>query len=215
MLRTCHALGLVLALIAPVIATAQSRWPDERQVGPFLCHADFSLASEESLVEEMAVLQDDLTGILGARKSRGAVHVFLRTGTTWEWDGLLPIPPLGPGFDNVGASVSVRGEVLAVGSPSEDPSREFVLLYRRVDGVWTFERAVQSFFAPCLEGDESCWVETFLSQYGAQAPGCPFGTTADADGDCDVDFRDLAIFLALGDPLREALVEHHHVDHPV
>ena len=28
-------------------------------------------------MEEMAVLQDDLTGILGARKSRGAVHVFL------------------------------------------------------------------------------------------------------------------------------------------
>jgi hypothetical protein len=77
-------LVLSLALCAPS-ARAESRWPDERQAGPFLCHADFSLAGQESLLEEMALLQQDLTTTLGARESRESVHVFLfQTRTTYQ-----------------------------------------------------------------------------------------------------------------------------------
>lgn len=67
---------LLLAL-APAAALAQSRWPDERQAGPFLCHADFPLAGQQPLLDELADLQQDLTTVLGARESRESVHLFL------------------------------------------------------------------------------------------------------------------------------------------
>jgi hypothetical protein len=67
----------LLLAAAPTAALAQARWPDERQAGPFLCHADFSLADQQSLLDELANLQRDLTTVLGARESRESVHLFL------------------------------------------------------------------------------------------------------------------------------------------
>lgn len=53
------------------------RWPDERQAGPFLCHADFALVEERNLLAEMASLQEDLASKLGAKDAREPVHLFL------------------------------------------------------------------------------------------------------------------------------------------
>jgi hypothetical protein len=76
---------VLLALSVPGRATAQSRWPDEREAGPFRCHADFSLAGQEPLLEEIALLQKDLTAILSARESREPVHLFLfQTRATYQ-----------------------------------------------------------------------------------------------------------------------------------
>lgn len=65
----------VLALAGA--AQAQDRWPDERQAGPFLCHADFSLAEQADLLAELARLQKDMTDTLGASPSRESFHLFL------------------------------------------------------------------------------------------------------------------------------------------
>ena len=82
-LRLAVFVALFSAL--PVAAAAQSRWPDEREAGPFRCHADFSLMGQEPLLEEMAVLQQDLAAILGARASREPVHLFLfQTRATYQ-----------------------------------------------------------------------------------------------------------------------------------
>jgi hypothetical protein len=72
-------------LAAPEVSSAQSAWPDEREAGPFRCHADFSLADQGPLLEEMAGLQQDLVAILGARESREPVHLFLfQTRATYQ-----------------------------------------------------------------------------------------------------------------------------------
>jgi hypothetical protein len=76
MLRQAGLCGLVVFTMVAA-ALAEDRWPDERQVGPFLCHADFSLVSEQPLLTELARLQQDLTGILAAKESREPVHLFL------------------------------------------------------------------------------------------------------------------------------------------
>ena len=70
-------IACLMLAVAPAAALAQARWPDERQAGPFLCHADFSLAGQQSLLDELADLQKDLTTVLGARESRESVHLFL------------------------------------------------------------------------------------------------------------------------------------------
>ncbi len=69
-------LALCIALLSGA-ARAEDRWPDERQAGPFLVHADFSLASQTELLAELARLQQDLGDTLGARPSREPVHLFL------------------------------------------------------------------------------------------------------------------------------------------
>src|SRR5687767_12009679 len=54
----------VLALLVPDLVQGQSRWPDERTAGPFLCHADFPLNSHVNLLDELARLQRDLVRTL-------------------------------------------------------------------------------------------------------------------------------------------------------
>src|SRR5262245_62995949 len=79
MLRLGLALGA--AFLAGFTFTrplaGQLRWPDERQAGPFLCHADFRLDEQQPLLAELADLQKDLTKVLGATQSRETVHLFL------------------------------------------------------------------------------------------------------------------------------------------
>ncbi len=60
---------------APV--QAENRWPDERVAGPFLCHADFSLESYQSLLTELTRLQDDVVRELQVRPTQEPVHVYL------------------------------------------------------------------------------------------------------------------------------------------
>jgi hypothetical protein len=63
------------------------------------------------------------TGINGNQTNRdcpsaGAVYVFIRTGETWSQQAYLKASNTGAG-DNFGTSVSLRGDMLAVGAPSE------------------------------------------------------------------------------------------------
>ena len=67
----------VLLALANTAARGADRWPDERQAGPLLCHADFSLAGQEPLLEELTHLQQDLAAILGAKPPKETVHLFL------------------------------------------------------------------------------------------------------------------------------------------
>jgi Protein of unknown function (DUF1570) len=67
----------LLALLAAASAEAQSRWPDERQAGQFLCHADFPLAPQQSLLDELSQLQQDLATKLEATLPPEPVHFFL------------------------------------------------------------------------------------------------------------------------------------------
>ena len=80
-LKTARALALVLPLAAvSAIGEDQSRWPDERQAGQFLCHADFPLAPQKVLLEELAQLQQDLRVKLGTPPPREKMHFFLFHG---------------------------------------------------------------------------------------------------------------------------------------
>ena len=69
--------ALFVALACSSAAVAQPRWPDQRQAGPLLCHADFPLDAQQPLLAELADLQRDLVKVLGAAETRETVHVFL------------------------------------------------------------------------------------------------------------------------------------------
>jgi hypothetical protein len=78
-------IAATLWLVASSFARAENRWPDERQAGPLLVHADFSLADEEALLDELGLLQQDLASVLGAKQSRENVHLFLfQTKETYQ-----------------------------------------------------------------------------------------------------------------------------------
>lgn len=73
-----RSLVAILLLVAGSSgARGENRWPDERQAGPFLCHADFALAPQQPLLGELSLLRQDLQSILGAPESAEAVHLFL------------------------------------------------------------------------------------------------------------------------------------------
>jgi hypothetical protein len=76
--NTAGWLAVILPLAAvSAIGDEQNRWPDERQAGQFLCHADFPLASHQPLLDELTQLQQDLQLKLGSPPPREKMHFFL------------------------------------------------------------------------------------------------------------------------------------------
>jgi len=73
--RPTVAVVAVFLLIA--VARAENRWPDERDAGQFRCHADFPLAPQQPLLDELTQLAQDLRVKLGASPPRETVHFFL------------------------------------------------------------------------------------------------------------------------------------------
>lgn len=71
------AFGLLHLLPDAAPLRAADVWPEERSAGPFLCHADFSLKPHAGLIEEISILQRDLTSILGIEEPKENVHLFL------------------------------------------------------------------------------------------------------------------------------------------
>ena len=73
----CRLTVFFVALALASRLQAETRWPDERQAGQFLCHADFPLAPQQPLLDELAQLQQDLRAKLGAPPPRENMHFFL------------------------------------------------------------------------------------------------------------------------------------------
>lgn len=69
--------ALFVLLLASRATQAESRWPDERKAGPFICHANFSLADHQSLLAELGQLQSALADTLGVAEAKEQMHLFL------------------------------------------------------------------------------------------------------------------------------------------
>lgn len=65
------------ALFASRTAEAAARWPYERVAGAFHCHSTFALEPYQTLFDELAQLERDLTATLGVVKVREPIHVYL------------------------------------------------------------------------------------------------------------------------------------------
>jgi len=75
--RFALAFLLVFFLSSSLQAAETRPWQDQRSAGPFLCHADFSLADQTNLLEDVNRLQDDLVQLLNVEAAREPVHLFL------------------------------------------------------------------------------------------------------------------------------------------
>lgn len=74
------AAATALVLLTAALCRAENRWPDERQAGQFLCHADFFLgpqAAKGGLLDELSQLQQDVAAKLGTTLPAEPVHLFL------------------------------------------------------------------------------------------------------------------------------------------
>jgi hypothetical protein len=82
-----HGISSILSLLLCASALlAETRWPDERQAGQFLCHADFPLAPQQPLLDELSLLEQDLHARLGAPPPRENMHFFLfQEKDTYQW----------------------------------------------------------------------------------------------------------------------------------
>src|SRR5690606_16724507 len=70
------ALGAMLAMPVPG-AMAAPQWVDQRQVGPFVCVADFSLAGYEPMLAELPALEAELRRVLNVGPCRQTVTLYL------------------------------------------------------------------------------------------------------------------------------------------
>ena len=66
-----------------------------------------------------SISQDGDYAVIGAPQSEAA-YVFLRTGTTWPEEAKLIASDGGGSFNHFGQSVSISGEIAAVGAPFDD-----------------------------------------------------------------------------------------------
>ncbi len=75
-LTTTAALGSMLAMPMGV-ARGGPEWIDRRQVGPFVCVADFSLAGYEPMLAELPALEAELRRVLNVGPCRETVTLYL------------------------------------------------------------------------------------------------------------------------------------------
>lgn len=68
------ALVLLAVLVRP--AAAQSAWPDQRLLGPFVCRADFSLGEADVLMAHLRRLQQDLVADLGIPAPKQWIELY-------------------------------------------------------------------------------------------------------------------------------------------
>ncbi|WOO43520.1 InlB B-repeat-containing protein [Rubellicoccus peritrichatus] len=66
----------------------------------------------------------------------GAVHLYQRLGTTWSFVQRLT-PSDAPGYSNFGTSVSLHGDILAVGAPTGSSSLGAAYIFNRSDDAWS------------------------------------------------------------------------------
>jgi hypothetical protein len=95
------------------------------------------LGSSVALAGERAIA--GAGGADPAGDGSGAAYVFARTGTTWAQDGKL-LPPDGAAGDSFGRSVTIEGDVAAVGAhehDSPDINRGAVYAYQRSGSAWS------------------------------------------------------------------------------
>lgn len=77
-------LGFAVALwLAVRCAWSSEPWPDERMLGPFVCHADYSMVGQEPLLGQIGALRRDVAQALDLPTSNEPIHLFLfeRRGT--------------------------------------------------------------------------------------------------------------------------------------
>jgi hypothetical protein len=78
--RASSALLIILLLASlPVYAqeNSASRWPAEKIVGVFHCHADFPFGRDELLLSQLGDLARDVTSAVGLLPSKEPIHLFL------------------------------------------------------------------------------------------------------------------------------------------
>ena len=69
--------SVILLVVACTSQLVVAQWPDERVAGPFLLHADFSLAEQESLSRDLSEIQRHLRQELALGAPQERIHVFL------------------------------------------------------------------------------------------------------------------------------------------
>ena len=65
------------ALATGGTSLAAPAWVDQRQVGPFVCMADFPLVNHEALLAELAPLEKELRRVLGVRPCQSTIYLHL------------------------------------------------------------------------------------------------------------------------------------------
>lgn len=76
--RWCVAVAILWFVASGSQLSAQTaRWPAEKQVGNFHCHADFPFGRDELLLAQLGDLSRDISEILGLPPSSEPVHLFL------------------------------------------------------------------------------------------------------------------------------------------
>jgi hypothetical protein len=81
---TLRALGSAIAMLVACfaattasIASADQKWTDTRQVGPFIIQSTFPLAEYEKLFAELPELQREITRTLGVPPAKEPINVYL------------------------------------------------------------------------------------------------------------------------------------------
>ena len=131
----------------------------------------FSSAASVSISGDFAVVGSPADSSIAP--NAGAAHIFRRVGTVWVEEGSELTASDAADSDLFGSSVSIDGDLIAVGAPGADigavTDAGAIYVFRRVAGVWTQESKLTR-SAPVAEDELGSSVSANGSRILAGAP---------------------------------------------
>jgi hypothetical protein len=111
-------------------------------------------------------------GIKGDQSGFGATWIFTRTLGVWTSVGKIVAQSGVVGFSLMGSSVSIRGNILAVGGPGNDGDAGAVWIFNRINGFWEQVQILNgSSIVPRGYQGYSVYLNTYNDTLAIGAPG--------------------------------------------
>jgi FG-GAP repeat len=129
----------------PTGGSVRSAYVFEREGTTWLQTAKLSKPDipDDANIENVALADNTVVLSLNKPASGGAASIYRKTNGTWLEETTL-MPREGSQFDQFGAAVSLSGDVLAVGAPSDDAGRALVAgstyIFTRTASGWAQQR---------------------------------------------------------------------------
>ncbi len=129
---------------AYVFVDQNGTWTEEARLAPADGTPNLFFGWSTSISGDVAVVsahRDDTACPANINCNSGAAYVYRRVEGTWTFSQKITAPDLAEG-DEFATSVSVSGDLLAIGSPRDDDGASAagsVYVYRQVSGTWEFD----------------------------------------------------------------------------
>ncbi len=113
-------------------------WTEQAKLTSPMGDPDDQFGFNVAINGDTAVVCARFEDVLNATDNKGAVHVYVRSGTTWSHQQTLTVSIAGTSpQDQLGHGVSIDGDTIVAGAPRESSDRGGAYVFVRSGTTWT------------------------------------------------------------------------------